>query len=73
MPKRRTSKHRGTVKDFEAAWLVGDQEAGFLYSLHHDFVHEELWSRAGNFEEYFWEAGMSFPEPKSSGHTRPVL
>jgi hypothetical protein len=64
MPKRRTSKHRGAVKDFEAAWLEGDNKAGFMYSLHHTFVHQELWDRAGDHETMFWEPGMRYPEPK---------
>jgi hypothetical protein len=63
MPKRRTSKHRGAVKDFEAAWLKGDREAGFMYSLHHTFVHQELWDRAGDNDAFVWKPGMSFPEP----------
>jgi hypothetical protein len=63
MPKRRTSKHRGAVKDFEAAWLDGDREAGFMYSLHHDFVHRELWDRAGDHENFFWQEGMRGPVP----------
>jgi hypothetical protein len=63
MPKRRTSKHRGAVKDFEAAWLDGDRKAGFMYSLHHNFVHRELWDRAGDSENFFWKEGMQYPEP----------
>jgi hypothetical protein len=63
MPKRRTNKHRGAVKDFEAAWLEGDRKAGFLYSLNHDFVRQELWDRAGDHEAFFWEPGMQYPEP----------
>ncbi len=63
MPKRRTSKHRGAVKDFEAAWLEGDREAGFMYSLHHTFVHQALWDRSGDHENFHWEPGMQYPEP----------
>jgi hypothetical protein len=63
MPKRRTSKHRGAVKDFEAAWLDGDREAGFMYSLHHDFVHRELFDRAGDEENFYWGEGMQYPIP----------
>jgi hypothetical protein len=62
--KRRSSKHRAAVKDFEAAWLAGDRKVGFMYSLHHDFVHQELWDRAGDHEAFFWEPGMDCPEPK---------
>ena len=64
MPKRRASKHRGAVKDFEAAWLEGDREPGFMYSLLHDFVHQELWNRAGDSENFRWEPGMRWPESK---------
>ena len=62
--KIKTNKRRAAVKNFEAAWLRGDREAGFMYSLHHDFVHQELWERAGDDESFFWNPGMQYPEPK---------
>jgi hypothetical protein len=64
MPRKiRSNKHRVALKDFEAAWLAGDRKAGFLYSLHHDFVHRELWDRAGDHENYHWTEGMKWPVP----------
>jgi hypothetical protein len=63
MPKRRTSKHRGAVKDFEAAWLGGDRKAGFMYSLNHTFVRQALWDRAGDHGNFHWSPGMQYPEP----------
>jgi hypothetical protein len=45
--RRKSSKTRGSLNTYEAAWLEGDREAGFMHSLHHDFVHQELWKRAG--------------------------
>jgi hypothetical protein len=63
MAKRRTNKHRAPVKDFEAAWLEGDRKAGFMYSLHHTFVHQALWDRAGDHEAMYWQPGMRYPEP----------
>jgi hypothetical protein len=63
MPKRRTNKHRGAVNEYEAAWLEGDQEIGFLYSLNHTFVRQELWDRAGDHDAMFWKPGMSYPLP----------
>jgi hypothetical protein len=63
MPRKlRTNRLRAAVKDFEAAWLCGNRKDGFMYSLHHDFVHEELWNRAGDHENFHWEIGMDFPE-----------
>jgi hypothetical protein len=62
MPKRRSSKHRGSLNEHEAAWLESDRKAGFLYSLHHDFVHQELWDRCGDEESFFFEPGMRWPE-----------
>jgi hypothetical protein len=68
MPRKiRNNKRRGAVKDFEAAWLNGDREAGFFYSLHHDFVHRELWERAGDHENFYWEEGMQWPVPIETG------
>jgi hypothetical protein len=61
--KRRSSKHRGAIKQYEAAWLEGDRETGFLYSLNHDFVREALWNRAGDHESLYWEPGMDYPQP----------
>jgi hypothetical protein len=49
------AKHRGAVKDFEAAWLEGDRKAGFMYSLHHTFVHQALASD----DEKRWDAVRS--------------
>ena len=46
--RRKSSKTRGSLNTYEAAWLEGDREAGFMHSLHHDFVHQELWNRAGD-------------------------
>jgi|NGEPerStandDraft_6_1074524.scaffolds.fasta_scaffold652685_1 hypothetical protein len=63
MPKRRTSKHRGPVKDCEAAWLRGDREAGFFYACNHPLVRQELWDRAGDHGAMFWKPDMRFPEP----------
>jgi hypothetical protein len=63
MPKRRTNKHRGSCNEHQAAWLEGNREAGFMVSLNHDFVLQELWGRCGNHDAFFWESGMSFPEP----------
>jgi hypothetical protein len=62
--KRHSSKHRGAINQYEAAWLEGDRKAGFLYSLNHDFVHQALWDRAGDHETMFWESGMRYPERK---------
>ncbi len=56
-------KAKGAVKDFEAAWLRGDRKEGFMYSLHHNFVRQELWDRAGDHENFHWEPGMQWPEP----------
>jgi hypothetical protein len=62
--KRRSSKHRGAINQYEAAWLEGDRDVGFLYSLNHDHVRQALWDRAGDSETMFWEPGMQCPEPK---------
>jgi hypothetical protein len=67
MPKRRTNKYRGSLKDHEVAWLVGDREAGFLYSLNHDCVRQALWDRAGDHENFRWEPGLGYPEPVEPG------
>jgi hypothetical protein len=71
MPRKiRTNKRRAAVKDFEAAWLEGDREAGFMYSLHHTFVHQELWERAGDHENFFGSRGCNTLNPSSwSGST----
>lgn len=63
--KRRTSKHRGAIQDFEAAWLVGNEKDTyvFMYSLSHGFVHRELWDKHGDHENFFWEEGMQYPVP----------
>jgi hypothetical protein len=63
MPKRRSSKHHGSIKAHEAAWLEGDHEAGFMFSLNHDFIHQELWDRCGDHESFYWEVGMRYPVP----------
>jgi hypothetical protein len=65
MAKRRTNKHRGAVKEWEAAWLRGDRKEGFLYSLNHDFIRQELWDRAGDKDNFFWNPGThgDYPEP----------
>jgi hypothetical protein len=63
MPKRRTSKHRGAINEYEAAWLEGDRQKGFMYSLNHGLVRQELWDRAGDHESFHWKLGMRFPEP----------
>jgi hypothetical protein len=62
--KRRSSKHRGAINQYEAAWLEGDRDVGFLYSLNHDHVRQALWDRTGDSETMFWEPGMQYPEPK---------
>lgn len=71
MPRKiRTNKRRGAVKDFESDWLEGNPNAGmlgFMYSLHHDFVHQELWDRAGDHENFHWSPGMQYPEPNRGG------
>ncbi|SHG69525.1 hypothetical protein SAMN05444169_3704 [Bradyrhizobium erythrophlei] len=64
MPKRRTNKHRGAISEHHAAWLDGDRKAGFLVSLNHGFVLQELWDRAGDSENFRWEPGMQYPEPR---------
>ena len=61
--KRRSSKHRGAINQYKSAWLEGDREVGFLYSLNHDHVRQALWDRAGDHEAMFWEPGMDYPEP----------
>jgi len=65
MPRKiRNNKRRGAVTDYEAAWLVGGNKEDayvFLYSLHHDFVHRELWDRAGDDENFHWAEGMQWP------------
>jgi hypothetical protein len=61
--KRRTSEHRGALNEYEMAWLEGDRKVGFLWSLNHTFMRQELWDRAGDHENFFWEPGMRFPEP----------
>ncbi len=63
MPQKvRTNKRRGAIKDFEAAWLCGNRKEGSMYSLHHTFVHQELWDRAGDHERFHWSPGMQYPE-----------
>jgi hypothetical protein len=62
--KRRNSKHRGAINQYEAAWLDGNREVGFLYSRNHDHVLQALWDRCGDHETMFWEPGMRYPEPK---------
>ena len=42
MAKRRTGKHRGALNSYEKAWLEGDRKVGFLYSLNHGFMRQEL-------------------------------
>jgi hypothetical protein len=64
MPKRRTNKHRGAINQYEAAWLDGNRKVGFLYSLNHDHVLQALWDRCGDSENFRWEPGMDYPEPK---------
>jgi hypothetical protein len=38
-------------------------KAGFMYSLNHGFVHQALWDRAGDSENFRWEPGMRWPQP----------
>jgi hypothetical protein len=74
MPRKiRNDKRRGAVKDFEAAWLDSDRDSdiGFLYSLNHDFVHRELWDRAGDSENLYWTEGMDWPVPKDESPKQP--
>ena len=40
--KRRSSKHRGAINQYEAAWLDGDRKVGSLYFLNHDHVRQAL-------------------------------
>jgi hypothetical protein len=63
MAKRRTNKHRGALNSYEQAWLEGDRKVGFLYSLNHGFIRQELWDRAGDHENFHWNPSMRYPEP----------
>jgi hypothetical protein len=62
MQKRRTSKHRGALNEYESAWLEGDEHK-WLVGLNPDDVLQALWDRAGDSENFFWKIGMHFPEP----------
>jgi hypothetical protein len=62
--KRRTSKHRGALNEYQAAWLEGNKH-GWLVGLNHDDVLQALWDRAGEHENIHWEPGMHFPKPIS--------
>jgi hypothetical protein len=59
--KKRLAKHRGTISEYHAAWLEGDRKAGFLVSLNHAFVLQELWDAHGDHESFYWEPGMDYP------------
>jgi hypothetical protein len=65
MAKRRTSKHHGTLKHWEADWLRGEEKDDyvFMYSLTHDFIKRELWDKAGDEENFYWTEGMRYPAP----------
>jgi hypothetical protein len=62
--KRRSSKHRGAINQYEAAWLDSNREVGFLYSRNHDHVLRALWDRCGDHENFQWSPGMDYPTPK---------
>jgi hypothetical protein len=62
--KKRLDKRRGAISAHEAAWLRGVRKEGFMYSLNHTFIREELWDRAGDLEAMCWEPGMQYPEPR---------
>jgi hypothetical protein len=55
--KKRLAKHRGAISEHHAGWLVGDRKAGFLVSLNHGLVLEELWDTRGDHENFHWEPG----------------
>jgi hypothetical protein len=64
MPQKiRNNKNRGAINQYEAAWLEGDQH-GWLVGLNPDDVLQALWDRAGDHENFFWESGQHYPEPK---------
>jgi hypothetical protein len=58
MPKRRTSKHRGALNEYESAWLEGD-EHGWLVGLNPDDVLQALWDRAGIAKTFFGKLGCT--------------
>ena len=60
--KRRGSKHRGAINQYEAAWLEGGQY-GWIVGLNHDDVLQALWDRQGDHDTKYWEPGMHFPRP----------
>jgi hypothetical protein len=60
--KRRSSKHRGAINQYEAAWLEGDKH-GWLVGLNTDDVLQALWIRAGDHENFHWKPGQHYPVP----------
>jgi hypothetical protein len=63
MPKRRTSKHRGSLNMYEEAWLEGNRANGGFVQFKPDEELQDLWDRCGDHESFYWESGMSYPEP----------
>jgi hypothetical protein len=61
--KRRASKHRGALNQYESAWLEGDRKVGGFIQFKADEELQELWDRAGDHQTMYWQPGMSFPVP----------
>jgi hypothetical protein len=61
--KKRLDKRRAAISQHEAAWLRGERDCGFV-EFKRDEQLQGLWDRAGDDENFHWEIGMDYPEPR---------